>query len=133
MGLLDRFRKKKETQKESIKQEATIGDLEKICANDKESYEALRDIMFLDPRRIGTSSADAVKKAKEFEKQNDVLKAKIWYDVAGGLAIYEEDVAKVKEYFGKCAKLSPNSDYAILRNTEKAVKKAQEYYKKYLT
>jgi len=107
--------------------------LEKICAGDKESYEALSRTMYLDPRKIGTSSVDVAKKAKEFEKQGNTLKAKIWYEIAGRLAIYEGDVAKVKEYFGKCTKLSPNSAYPILKNPEKAVKKAQEYYQKYLT
>jgi len=133
MGLLDRFRRKKETQKDIMKQEIIVSDLEKFCVGDKESYEALQKTMFLDPRKVNTSLADAAKKAKEFEKQGDNLKAKIWYEIAGGLAIYEGDASKVKEYFGKCEKLSPNSAYPILRNPEKAIKKAQEYYQKYLT
>jgi hypothetical protein len=133
MGLLDRFRRKQAKQKGIAKQETVISDLERFFADDKESYTALQETMFLDPRKLGTSLADAVKKAKEFEKQGDNLKAKIWYEIAGGLAIYEGDASKVKEYFGKCEKLSPNSAYPILRNPEKAIKKAQEYYKKYLT
>jgi len=133
MGLLDKLRRKKGKHEESQKQGTFISDLEKTCADDKESYEALRGIMFLDPRKIDTSLADAMKKAKEFEKQGDTLKAKIWYEVAGGLAIYQGNSVEVKEYFGKCAKLSPTSVYPILRNPEKAIRKAQEYYQKYLT
>lgn len=133
MGLLDRFRRKKREQKVLLKEETVITDLEKLCADDKESYEALREVMLLDPRKVETSLADTVKMAGEFEKQGDTLKAKIWYEIAGGLAIYKGDLAKVKEYFGKCQKLSPNSTYPILKNAEKAVKKAQEYYQKYLT
>ncbi len=132
MGLLDRLRRKKQGQKDVLKEGAVITDLEKLCADDKESYEALHGIMFLDPRKIETPLANVVKTAEEFEKQGDILKAKISYEIAGGLAIYKGDAAKVKEYFGKCQKLSPNSVYPILRNTEKAVKKAQEYYQKYL-
>jgi len=133
MGLLDKLRRRKEKQKESMKQETAVSDLDRICADDKECYEALRGTMYLHPRKLGISSADAEKKAKVFEKQGDTLEAKVWYETAGRLAIYEGDVAKVKKYFGKCAELSPNSVYPILRNPEKAVKKAQEYYQKYLT
>lgn len=134
MGLLDRFRKKETkeqtpTPTEEVK-EAT--DLEKICADDKESYEALRESMFLDPRKLDVSMKDSVEKAKSFEKQGKKVEARIWYEVAGGLGIYEGDVAKVKEYFSKCKELSPNSAYPILKIPEKAVSKAQEYYRKYL-
>ena len=135
MGLLDRFRKKKTKEQAQTKQakeveEAT--DLEKICADDKESYEALRESMFLDPRKLDVSMKDSVEKAKSFEKQGKKVEARIWYEVAGGLAIYEGDVAKVKEYYSKCKELSPNSAYPILKIPEKAVSKAQEYYRKYL-
>jgi hypothetical protein len=132
MGLLDRLRRKKKGQKDTLKEETAITDLEKLCADDKESYEALRGIMFLDPRKIETPLTDVVKTAEESEKQGDTLKAKISYEIAGGLAIYKGDAAKVKEYFEKCQKLSPNTVYPILRNPRKAVKKAQEYYQKYL-
>ena len=135
MGLLDRFRKKKTKEQAQTKQtkgvkEAT--ELEKICADDKESYEALRESMFLDPRKLDVSMKDSIEKAKSFEKQGKPVEARIWYEVAGGLGIYEGDVAKVKEYFSKCKELSPNSAYPILKIPEKAVGKAQEYYRKYL-
>ena len=39
----------------------------------------------------------------------------------------------VKENFSKCAKLAPEMKYeTIIEIPEKAVEKAQEYYKKYL-
>ena len=135
MGLLDKFRKKKTKEHTLTKQtkgveEAT--DLEKICADDKESYEALRVSMFLDPRKLDVPMKDSVEKAKSFEKQGKRVEARIWYEVAGGLAIYEGDVEKVKKYFSKCKELSLNSAYPILEIPEKAVSKAQEYYGKYL-
>lgn len=55
----------------------------------------------------------------------------MWYQIAGGLAIYEGDVEKVVEYFSKCEKLS-GASYPILKNPQKAVAKAQEYYEKFL-
>ncbi len=133
MGFLDRFRKKKaEEEKEKKEEMEEMSDLEKICMDDKEAYEALRGTMFLDPRNIETPLKDAVKKAKDFEKQKDNLRAKTWYEIAGGLAIYEGDAKNVEKYFSKCAELSPDRDYPIVKIPERAVNKAQEYYRKYL-
>ena len=130
MGILDKLLRRKKTEEKSP--EETTTELEKFLANDKETYEALRRTMLLDPKKVEVSMKEAVEKAKELEKLGDALRARVWYEVAGGLAIYERDIKKVKEYFSKCAKLSPNVEYPILKNTEGAVQKAQEYYKKYL-
>ncbi|MGQ9531034.1 MAG: hypothetical protein ACUVQW_04255 [Candidatus Bathycorpusculaceae bacterium] len=129
MGILDRFRKKKEEKKTETAK--TITELEEICGDDKETYEALHTTMFLDPRKITTSMKEAAENAKKFEKEKDFVKAKTWYQIAGGLAIYEGNVKKVVEYFSECEKIS-NTKYAILKNPERAVAKAQEYYKKHL-
>ena len=136
MGFFDRFRKKKvEAEEETAEQKERIEemtDLEKICMGDREVYEALSRTMFLDPRNIEVSMKDSEKKADEFEKKGDKLRARTWYETAGRLAIYEGDVKRVKEYFSKCAELSSERDYPILKNPEEAVSKAQEYYKKHL-
>lgn len=132
MGLLDIFKRKKKEDEGEKKTEKTMTELEQICGDDKEAYEALIDTMFLDPTKIGMTMKDAAEKAKKFLKDKDLIKAKWWFRVAGGLAIYEGDVKKVVEYFGECQKISPNEKYSILNNPEKAVAKAQEYYQKYL-
>jgi len=131
LGLLDRFRKKK---KEEINIEAkkTITELEQLCGDDKETYEALHNTMFLDPTKTGTSMKEAAENAKKYEKAKDLVKARTWYEIAGGLAIYEGNVKKVVEFFSEIEKISPDTKYLILKNPEKAVEKAQEYYKKYL-
>ena len=131
LGLLDRFRKKK---KEEIDMETkkTITELEQLCGDDKEIYEALFNTMFLDPRKVGTSMKEAAENAKKFEKAKDLVRARTWYEIAGGLAIYEGNVKKVVEFFTECEKISQDTKYPILKNPEKAVEKAQEYYKKYL-
>jgi len=130
LGIFDRFRKKKEEKKK----EEPMSKLEEICKGDKEIYEALADSMFLDPRKIEVSINDAVEKAKKFEKEKDFVNARVWYKIAGGLAIYEGDIKKVKELFTHVKKLSANEEeIKILKNPEKAVAKAQEYYTKYLT
>ncbi|MBX5320699.1 MAG: hypothetical protein QHH12_00545 [Candidatus Bathyarchaeota archaeon] len=133
MGLLDFFRRKekKEEAKTATESQRQMTELEKLCGDDKETYEALLNTMFLDPQKIGVSMKEAVENAKKFEKEKDLTRARVWYQIAGGLAIYEGDVEKVVEYFGKCEKLS-GASYPILKNPEKAVAKAQEYYEKFL-
>jgi len=126
MGITKRLFRKKE-----IKEKPKLTELEQICLNDSEVYEALKDTMFLNPLRIDVSFDDAVSNARKFEKEKNYLKAALWYKIAGGLAIYKGDVDKVKEYFGKYAKIT-GKRIKILDNPEKAVKKAQEYYGKYL-
>jgi len=125
------IRKKKEEVKFAASQEIKKTELEEICGDDRETYNALKETMFLDPRKIGTTMEDAEKKAKEFEKSGDTPKATSWYKIAGGVAIHEGKVKKVKEYFGACQRLS-GKEYLILKNPEEAVQKAQEYYQKYL-
>jgi len=133
LGLLDRFKKKEKAGKtmENMSK-VTSTELEQFCGNDKETYEALLNAMFLDPRKIETSMKDAADNAREYEKTKDFKRAKIWYEIAGGLAIYEGNVKKVVEFFTECEKIAPETKYPILRNPEKAVAKAQEYYKKHL-
>jgi len=129
LGLLDRFRKKKKTNVETTK---TISKLKQLCGDDKETYEALFNTMFLDPKKVGTSMKEAADNAKKFEKEKDFVRAKTWYEIAGGLAIYEGNVKKVVEFFSEIERISPDTKYTILKNPEKAVAKAQEYYKQYL-
>jgi hypothetical protein len=133
LGLLDRFRKKKKEEKNTdIEHTKIITELEQLCGDDKETYEALFHTMFLDPRKVGTSMKEAADNAKKFEKAKDFVRARTWYEIAGGLAIYEGNVKKVVEFFSEIEKISPDTKYTILKNPEKAVAKAQEYYKQYL-
>ena len=136
LGLLDRFRKKEK--KIEVETKNTITELEQLCGDDKETYKALHHTMFLDPRKPGTSMKEAADNAKKFEKAKDFVKARMWYEIAGGLAIYEGNVKKVVEFFSEIEKISPDTKYTtylergLLKNPEKAVAKAQEYYKQYL-
>lgn len=135
MGILNRLRGK-DKQESDVKTPVTLEKasrksiLEEICSNDKQSYLALQTTMNLDPNKLEVTEKEALEKAKGFEKEKDAIRARVWYEVAGAIAIYEGDVKKVKQYFEKCAELSPNRKYPILKNTKKAVEKAQKYYKK---
>jgi len=108
LGLLDRFRRKKKEQKIQIESEKSLTELEQICGSDQEIYEALSNVMFLDPRKINVPISTAVKEAKKLEKAKDLERARMWYEIAGGLAIYEGDAKKVIEYFGKSEKIPPD-------------------------
>jgi hypothetical protein len=132
LGLLDRFRRKKKEQKIQVKSERSLTELEGICGGDQETYESLSNAMFLDPRKIDVSMGTAAKEAKKIEKAKDFVRARMWYEIAGGLAIYEGDAKNVIEYFSRSEKIPPEIKYPILKNPKKAVAKAQEYYKKYL-
>jgi hypothetical protein len=132
LGLLDRFRKKKGKEKINVETSPTMTELEQLCGDDKGTYEALIHAMFLDPRKIGISIKDAMGNAKQFEKAKDSVRARAMYEIAGGLAVYEGDLEKVVEFFSKCEELLPDVKYPILKNPEKAIAVAQEYYKKYL-
>ncbi|MGB9676132.1 MAG: hypothetical protein ACPL0C_02960 [Candidatus Bathyarchaeales archaeon] len=112
-------------------EQKTQTELENLCGGDKEVYEMLLDTMLLDPKKVGVNMKEAAENAKKFEKENDLIRANIWYRVAGGLAIYEGNVKKVLEYFGESQRIS-GTNHSILKDPEKAVAKAQEYYKKHL-
>ena len=118
---------------EKSKEKLKLTDLEEICGNDKEVYGALFETMYLDPRKIKMTIDQALEKAKEFEREKNVHRARVLYDIAGGLAIYEGNVANVKQFFGKSVKLNPDYPYPILRIPERAVAKAKKFYEKYLT
>jgi hypothetical protein len=110
----------------------TLTGLEQLCVDDKETYEALLPVMFLDPRKIETTTKQAADNAKKFEKEEDSVGARLWYEIAGGLSLFEGNVKKVGEYYGSAERVT-GTKYLILKNPEKAVAKAREYYSKYLT
>jgi hypothetical protein len=124
--------KKTEPKKSTVQHARQLSDLQKLVGDDKETYDALAETMFLNPKNIDPSMKQAADSAKKAQDDGDRAKAGMWYHVAGGLAIYEGNVKKVIEYYGVAEKLN-GRHYAILKNPEKAVAIAQEYYKKFLT
>jgi hypothetical protein len=121
------FRKKKDVKASEPK----MSNLEQLCGGDKETYDSLSPILFLDPRKIAVPVKQVADNAKKSEKEKDSVSARMWYEIAGGLAIYEGNVEKVVEYYEGAQRVT-GQKYLILENPEKAVTKAQEYYKKYL-
>lgn len=128
---MQRFRRRKEEKQSGVEPDKNVSQLEQLTGNDKETYEALCSTMFLDPRKIETSLEQAADNAKKSEKDGDMARAGMWYEVAGGLAIYEGNVKKVVEHYTDAARVT-GRQYVILKNPEKAVAVAQEFYKKVL-
>lgn len=128
---MQRFRRRRDEKKSDVEHEGKVSELEQLAGNDRGTYEALCSTMFLDPRKIETSLKQAADNAKKSEKDGDMARAGMWYEVAGGLAIYEGDVKKVIEHYTDAARVT-GREYVILKNPEKAVAVAQEYYKKVL-
>ena len=122
--------KGKEKSKASAPATTKLTTLEQICGNDKETYQAL-SYMFLDPRKIDVSMEEAVDKAEKAEKTKDLTSARMWYEVAGGLALYEGNPKKVEEYYSDAERIT-GEKYPIAHIPDKAVAKAKEYYKQYL-
>ena len=120
-----------QTAEKTVEKPQKVSELEQLAGDDKMSYEALAQVMFLDPRKIETSMKQAVDNAKKAEKDGDIARAGMWYEVAGGLAIYEGNVKKVAECYGEAHRVI-GRDFKILANPEKAVALAKEYYKRYL-
>ncbi len=125
MRLFRRSEKKDEIQ---IKDTTITTELERFVGDDRELYSALYNTMYLDPRKAGFSMTEALENAQKAEKEGKSDRATEWYEMAGRLAVYEGNAKKVVELFREAERVS-GKKYQILKNTEKVVSKAQEYYK----
>jgi len=134
LGRFDRLRRKKKTEPTSVNatpvaEVKTVSLLEKICGDDKEVYEALQNTLILDPKKVDVSMRDAAETAKKYEKNRDNVRALVMYRLAGGLALYEGNEEKVVEYFTEAQRVQPKERFPILKVPDRAVEKAQEYYR----
>ena len=138
MGPPSFFRRKKKAEKKEEKTPKSTEKslLEELCRGDNELLSALSHTVLLDPRRLQEEGVDSyVEKAQEFEEKKDFLRARVNYQAAGEVALYEGKLAQVQKFFKKCAELESNPEYKQVftyyskkANAEKALKTAQEYY-----
>ncbi len=138
MGPLGFFRRRKKAEKKEEKTPKPTEKslLEELCRGDTELLSALNHTVLLDPLRLHEEGIDSyIEKAQEFEKNKDFLRARINYQAAGEIALYEGNLAQVQKFFKKCAELESNPEYKKVfvyyskkANAEKALKIAQEYY-----
>jgi len=130
-------KKEEEKPKEKAKpEEKTL--LEQLCGEDSELREALNKAILLNPDLAVKEGLDSyVQKAREFEEKGNFWRAKIMYQMAGQIALYEGRTDQVQTFFNKCAEFETIPEmkkvyefYTKRRNLEKAVKVAKEYYAK---
>lgn len=141
MGPPSFFRRKKEVEEKGKKKKKTPESaekslLEELCKGDTELLSALNHTVLLDPARLHDEGIDVyIEKAQEFEKNKDLLRARINYQAAGEIALYEGKLAQVQKFFKKCVELESDPEYKKVfayyskkENAEKALRIAQEYY-----
>jgi hypothetical protein len=127
-----RKRKKKEEKQTPKKVEKQKSELEILCGNDKELYEALLHIMLLDPRKLNKTVVETAKQAKKMQREKNLSKAAYLYKQAVQLALYEGNAEAVEKFAKKYAELT-QKELKVQAIAERAVEKSQEYYEKYLT
>lgn len=112
--------------------------LEELCGGNKELHEALSRTLLLNPEMTVKDGIDLhVKKAREFEENQKPTNARIEYQLAGQIALYEGKLPQVQRLFKKAAETEPDSPYKKAfeyfgkkENAERAIAVAREFYAK---
>jgi len=132
------FRRRKKVVKEKVVKEAAEKTLlDELCGDDAQLKNVLIRTLLLNPKMTAESGEidSRAEKAQGYEKNKDYLRARVEYQVAGELALYEGKLAQVQKFFKKAAEI--DSEYrqrgvfeffTKKENAEKALAVAQEYY-----
>jgi hypothetical protein len=112
--------------------------LDELCGGDKDLLEALSRTIMVNPEATLKEGIDShVEKAQQYEKSGDIVRARVSYQVAGEIALYEGNAAQTQEFFKKAAEVDPNYSNKKLfdyfgkkKNAERAVSVAKEFYQK---
>ena len=126
--------KKKETPK--TKQPAQKTVLDELSRGDVELREALSRTLLLNPETVVKDGADFyASKAQEHEEAQNFRSARIAYQVAGEIALYEGKMAQMQRLFKKAAEVDPECPYrdafeylSKKENGERALAVAKEFY-----
>ncbi len=141
MTLLGIFRKKERKEKEE-KEDATATQsaqralLKGLCGDDRELYEVLITTILLNPEMTAKEGINShVEKAQEYAKAKDHVKARIAYQIAGEISVYEGKLSEAQEFFKKAAEVDPNYAYRKVfeyfykkENAARALAAAQRFY-----
>lgn len=131
-------RKKKEVKIIEEEKPKIKTPLEELCSDNKKLYEAVSATVLLNPDLVVKEGIDSYReKAETYVKNNDPTKARVAYQMAGEIAIYEGKLELVQAFFKKVIELDPGYThrnsfefYANDENARKALEVAQEFYKK---
>ncbi len=111
-----------------------------MFGDDKELSDAVSFTVSSDPSSLAAKGADyyleLAKKCEKGENKNPKIAGAHYWN-AGRVAMFEGDLKLARECFKKYVELNPDSlfvkhfrFYSKKKNAEKAMKVAQEYYKK---
>ena len=144
MPPLGLFRKKEKTpiykpQKEStasLPKEMML--LDSLCGGDKQLLQTLNRTLLLNPEQAVKEGIDYhTEKAQTYEKDKKPRNARIEYQVAGEIALFEGKLQQVQKLFQKAAEAEPDYEFKKAfeyfnkkENAEKAIAIAQEFYTK---
>jgi len=126
-------------QKETVTAQQTQKTLlEELCGDDKELYEVLSRTILLNPERIEKEGINSyLEKAQEFEKAGDYVKARIAYQAAAEISLYDGKLAQAQKFFKKAVELDPKGPYRKVfeyfnekENAERALAVALQFYGK---
>ena len=128
------FGRKKKTEEKIAEKKL----LDEICGNDVELKQALTMILLLNPQRTGeTGGIDShLELAKGYENENDHVRSRVEYQVAGELALYEGKLVQTQKFFQKAADADPHYNHRVFEffskeeNIERAIAAATEYYRR---
>lgn len=126
---------KKETEPRKPAQKSL---LEELCGKDQELYEVLSRTIILNPKTAIEEGADAyVEKAQTHEKGGNYVQARIAYQMAGEISLYEGRLQQVQRLFKKAAEVDPEYSsrtafefFSRKENAERAMAVAKEFYTK---
>jgi len=137
MAPLRIFKGRKKVTEERVEEKVEKTLLEDLCKGDNELYSALSRTLLLNletTKRAGEMDA-RVERAQDFEKNKDYVRARIEYQVAGELALFEGKTTQVQKFFKKAAEVDPACPnrniyefFTTKEKAEKAIAVAQEYY-----
>ncbi len=88
-------------------------------------------LLFLDPKKITTPLDQVLSQASQLESSGSRIRAEVSYRIAGGIALYKQDVDGVRKFFEKASSLAGDSrpEYkTIAKRAEDAVNVAKKYY-----
>jgi len=127
------FRKEK---KEAAAKPAQKTLLEELCGGNDELYWALSRTILLNPEITVKEGIDSyIERAEEYEKTGNRARARIAYQVAGEISIYNGKLAQAQKFFKKAAEVDPDFENRNIfeylskkENTERVLAVAQEFY-----
>lgn len=110
--------------------------IEELCGSDKELCDASSILLLMNPELVVREGVDSfAAKAQEYERAKDTLKARIAYQVAGGIALYEGKLSQAQSLFKKAAEIDPSYSFRRVfdyinkkENAERVLAVAQKYY-----